>query len=42
MSDLIIEKQFDKLMEKHDGTNDKELENRNSRMIGFVDGSKSN
>ncbi|OHE15540.1 MAG: hypothetical protein A2329_00560 [Sulfurimonas sp. RIFOXYB2_FULL_37_5] len=40
MADLIIEKQFDKLMEKHDGTNDKELENRNSRMIGFVDSFK--
>ena len=40
MADLIIEKQFDKLMEKHDGTNDKELENRNSRMISFVDGFK--
>ncbi|ABB44085.1 hypothetical protein Suden_0806 [Sulfurimonas denitrificans DSM 1251] len=40
MADLIVEKQFDKLMEKHDGTNDRELENRNSKMIGFVDGFK--
>lgn len=37
LTDLVLEKQFDKLMEKHDGTNDKELESRNLRLISFID-----
>jgi len=36
VADLILEKQFDHLMEKQDGTNDKELGERNERMVNFV------
>ena len=40
LADLITEKQFEHLMSKHDGTNDKELEERNTRMIEFTQGFK--
>lgn len=40
IADLIAEKQFEHLMSKHDGTNDKELEERNTRMIEFTQGFK--
>lgn len=40
MADLIVERQFDKFMEKHDGTNGKEFEDRNARMIEFTESYK--
>jgi len=39
-ADIVLERQFDKLMDAHDGTNSKELEERNERMIEFVNGYK--
>lgn len=39
-ADIVLERQFDRLMDAHNGTNDKELEERNERMIKFVQGYK--